>query len=175
MFTSFFELFRVGIGPSSSHTVGPMVAAADFVERLKTTPNNQLMEKVQIELYGSLAHTGVGHGTDRAVVMGLMGEHPSTIDTDTILPRFFDVVSSGQLPINDLCNISFNYNDDLIFNKQDIMPFHANALDFRVFAKNGDLICQQRYYSIGGGFVCRDEEPLGAILEKASSKPILFR
>jgi L-serine dehydratase len=141
MTTSIFELFKIGIGPSSSHTVGPMRAARAFMLSLESTQ----WSRIQVELYGSLGLTGRGHGTDRAIVLGLLGEQPDTVDPARIA---FLVENAGR-------HISY----DLLFRGEIVMPAHPNAMRFTAFDSAGAILRQEVYYSIGGGFIERDGEP----------------
>ncbi len=137
MKTSIFDLFKIGIGPSSSHTVGPMRAAFAFLKSLDLGS----VTKVRAELYGSLALTGIGHGTDRAVLLGLMGESPETVPVEC-------VVSPERL--------SFAY--ELLFHKDQLLPAHSNGMKFSAYGVDDDLILSQVYYSVGGGFIVREGE-----------------
>jgi L-serine dehydratase len=139
--TSIFEIFKIGIGPSSSHTVGPMRAAADFASRLPDA-----VTRVRTELFGSLALTGLGHGTDRAVLLGLAGELPDRIDPATIEPKLAAIRDSGKPP------------SDIIFHRDKILPGHPNAMRFTAFDAAGVEIKRQVYYSVGGGFILKEDQ-----------------
>jgi L-serine dehydratase len=141
MKTSIFDLFKIGIGPSSSHTVGPMRAARAFLAGLDLP----LVAGVRAELYGSLALTGIGHGTDRAVLLGIMGESPETVPVDC-------VASADSLP--------FEY--ELIFHRDQLLPGHSNGMKFSAYAADGGLINSDIYYSVGGGFIVREGESAAA-------------
>jgi L-serine dehydratase len=156
--TSIFEIFKIGIGPSSSHTMGPMRAAADFVATLARKLLLLNTRRVQIELYGSLALTGRGHGTDGAVLLGLCGELPDVIDPDTIAPRLRTIRSAGALPLRGIHPIQFAESRDLIFQKEHTLPGHSNGMRFRALDGNDSLLAEQVYYSIGGGFILREGE-----------------
>jgi L-serine dehydratase len=157
MNTSLFELFKIGIGPSSSHTVGPMRAALRFVREL---PSVDAVARVQVELFGSLAHTGIGHGTDRAILLGLSGEAPDTIDPASIQPRLDQIRSHGRLSLGGAREIAFNEPGDLIFRRDQMYPphpgnaaSHPNGMRFAGFDHAGNLLSQNTFYSVGGGFI----------------------
>nr|WP_010130859.1 L-serine ammonia-lyase [Microbulbifer agarilyticus] len=157
MSISVFELFKVGIGPSSSHTVGPMVAAQRFVCHLESRGDLTKVERVEIHLYGSLALTGAGHGTDMAVLMGLEGESPETIDIDRIDGRLAAIDQHQQLILNGLRAIHFERDRDLIFHKEEFLPQHSNGLTCKAFVGDQCLL-ERSYFSIGGGFVLSEED-----------------
>ena len=158
MKTSIFEIFKVGIGPSSSHTVGPMRAARDFVDRLGNRGSLREVHRVQVELYGSLALTGRGHGTDRAILLGLSGEAPDSIDPATMEPRLAAIRSARELALGGLQTIPLDESTDLLFLRDKTLPAHSNAMRFRAFDETAAAIDSQVYYSIGGGFIVRDGE-----------------
>ncbi|WOE80573.1 L-serine ammonia-lyase [Pseudomonas protegens] len=151
MAISVFDLFKVGIGPSSSHTVGPMRAAATFAQALFDLGLEDQVLRVQIRLYGSLSATGVGHATDRASVMGLMGEWPDSIDPGSIGPRIQQLRDSGQLLLGGRTNIAFDWQQDLLLLDQSL-PYHPNAMSLTASGEQGTLL-EQTYYSVGGGFI----------------------
>ncbi len=157
MNTSLFELFKIGIGPSSSHTVGPMRAALRFVREL---PDPAAVSRLQAELYGSLAHTGLGHGTDRAILLGLAGQAPDTIDPASIDTRLQDIRRSSTLPLGGTHPIPFHEPSDLIFHRNRMYPpaaeaatSHPNGMRFTAFDPAGAILSQQIFYSVGGGFI----------------------
>jgi L-serine dehydratase len=156
MKTSLFEIFKIGIGPSSSHTVGPMRAAREFALSLERSGSLQNVVRVAVDLYGSLALTGRGHGTDRAVVLGLQGELPEQVDPATI-EEIMDAARETRL-LRLLSNheIVFDENSDLIFNTAELLPGHSNGMRFTAFNHAGDRISAVVYYSIGGGFIMRE-------------------
>lgn len=158
MTTSILEIFRVGIGPSSSHTVGPMRAAADFVRILGNRCSIVNTRRVTIDLYGSLALTGRGHGTDRAILLGLCGELPEGIDPDAIEPRLKLLRSTHAIPLRGVHTIPFDESRHLIFHKEQVLARHSNGMRFRAFDRSGDLLAHEVYYSIGGGFILREGE-----------------
>jgi L-serine dehydratase len=155
---SVFDMFSVGIGPSSSHTVGPMRAGAEFVKEL--TADNEMLEKVdsiKVELYGSLGQTGIGHGTGKAVILGLLGALPESIDVDCIEPLLEEVRTSQTLKLNGQKHVVFPNKNAIIFHRRKTLPKHANALTFFVYCGE-TLLREQTYYSIGGGFIIKDED-----------------
>lgn len=154
---SIFDLFSIGIGPSSSHTVGPMSAAKAFVAEL-TEKHSTNFTYVTVEIFGSLAYTGVGHGTDKAILMGLEGEAPDSVNPDEINQRVTQIKQTQQININQLKLIKFNPELHFIFNKQDQLPYHTNAMRFKAYDANSKLVLESVYYSIGGGFILKDGE-----------------
>ncbi len=156
MAISVFDLFKVGIGPSSSHTVGPMRAAATFVQALIDQQLLDETRRVEVRLYGSLSATGVGHATDRACVMGLMGEWPDSIDPTSIGPRIQQLRESGQLLLGGRTSIAFNWQHDLLL-LDESLPYHPNAMSLHAYGENGPL-SEQTYYSVGGGFIIEAAE-----------------
>lgn len=157
MKTSIFDLFRVGIGPSSSHTVGPMRAAREFVEGLKRDALLPRVTRIRAELFGSLALTGIGHGTDRAVLLGLMGEKPETVNPDAIDGLLMPVRAEGRLSPGGAAAIEFQEDRDLVFHNDQMLPEHPNGLRFTAFA-GGEELGSEIFYSIGGGFIARPGE-----------------
>ncbi len=155
---SLFELFKIGIGPSSSHTVGPMLAASQFVEKLDNELKSDSVHRIQVELFGSLALTGVGHATDRAVILGLEGAHPRTVDPDCIEPRYQAIATSKLLNWHGKHPIAFSMSSDLLWHRNEVLPRHPNGIRFSAFGEAGNLLLQRHYYSIGGGFVVCDED-----------------
>jgi L-serine dehydratase len=153
MAISIFDLFSIGIGPSSSHTVGPMRAAVRFVNSLK----NKNSHKILIELYGSLALTGKGHGTDSALLNGLEGNLPHVVDPDNIIPRSEEIKKNKKILINHQA-IEFDYDKDFLFHRDQLLPHHTNGMKFTAFDSRQNIITEQIYYSIGGGFIVSDEE-----------------
>jgi L-serine dehydratase len=158
MTVSVFDLFKVGIGPSSSHTVGPMKAAYQFVSRLA---GEDLVEKtagVRCELYGSLGATGHGHGSVKAVVLGLEGEQPQLVDPITAAPRVDAVRSEGLLRLAGIRQIPFSIDDDVVLHRRKRLDFHANGMVFHAFDPTGEELARREYYSVGGGFVLDQDE-----------------
>lgn len=159
MAISVFDLFKIGIGPSSSHTVGPMRAAARFVERwLVDAGCVERVARIRVELFGSLALTGRGHGTDKAVLMGLSGEWPDRIDPDIIAPMLATIRESGQLLLQGRYRIDFDEKRDLVFNKRQKLPHHSNGMRFSAFDADDRVLASREYYSVGGGFVVNADE-----------------
>ena len=157
MYISLQDMFKIGIGPSSSHTVGPMRAARRFLLEL---PEGTLQQaaRVQVELFGSLAHTGVGHGTDRAVLMGLCGEIPDDVDTDSIPGRVQAIHTQQRIALMGQYTVPFDPAQDLLFNFVDELPLHTNGMRFRLWNEQRQLLAERELYSIGGGFVVDTEE-----------------
>jgi L-serine dehydratase len=158
---SIFDLFSIGIGPSSSHTIGPMKAAKIFIEKLSKKQFSNTTYLV-IEVFGSLAFTGEGHGTDKAILMGMEGEDPRTIDPDSVDDRIAHIIESKTLNLNNTKKIKFNKELHFIFNKADQLPLHTNAMRFKAFSSDSNLILEEVYYSVGGGFIIQDDEDLDA-------------
>ena len=159
MAISVFDLFKVGIGPSSSHTVGPMRAAARFVSRwLDERGQLDTVRRIRVELYGSLAHTGRGHGTDKAVMLGLEGEAPDTIDVDAIPARLERIRSEKRLRVLGRKEIAFDEKYDLAFNKRQKLPYHSNGMRFTAYGEGEQVLATRDYYSVGGGFVVNQDE-----------------
>ena len=155
---SVFDMFSVGIGPSSSHTVGPMKAGAEFVTELAQDPVKfDAVDSVKVELFGSLGQTGIGHGTGKAVILGLLGEFPDEIDVDTIESKLEEIRNSEQLCLNGEKLVRFPSKNAIVFHRRKTLPKHANALTFYAYAQD-ELVKQQTYYSIGGGFIIKDED-----------------
>ena len=154
---SIFDLFKIGIGPSSSHTVGPMKAANLFVSALSQQQLLTQVDRVQVELFGSLGATGKGHGSDIAVMLGLMGEQPQTTDVTAISQKIADIQAQNTLCLNQQHKINFVADKDLILNGRVSLPHHPNALTITAFTGN-DIVYQNTYYSIGGGFVQTEQE-----------------
>ena len=157
MAVSVFDLFKIGIGPSSSHTVGPMRAARLFALRLDHDGLLPRTARVLSQLYGSLGATGKGHGSDKAVLLGLSGHEPDTVDVDAV-PQLLDAIRSQQrLPLLGSHAVAFKEKDDLKFHRRESLPLHANGMRFTAFDAAGVELAQRTYYSVGGGFVVTDE------------------
>ena len=157
MAVSVFDLFKIGIGPSSSHTVGPMRAARLFALRLQHEGLLDATARVLAQLYGSLGATGKGHGSDKAVLLGLSGAEPDTVDVDTIAAQLKRIREAGRLALLGAHEIGFNEKTDLVFYRRESLPFHANGMRFTAFDANGTELLARVYYSVGGGFVVSDE------------------
>ena len=158
MAISVFNLFSIGIGPSSSHTVGPMKAAHAFVAKVASDVGLKAVTRLTIELFGSLAFTGKGHGTDSAILLGLEGQLPDTIDPDTILPRSAAIITSESITLGSQHPLTFHYLTDFIFNFKDLLPHHTNGMRFSVYDANETLLLSRIYYSIGGGFILDEDQ-----------------
>ena len=157
MAVSVFDLFKIGIGPSSSHTVGPMRAARLFALRLAQDGQLPRVARVLGSLYGSLGATGKGHGSDKAVLLGLAGHEPDTVDVDAV-PRLLAAIrGSGRLNLLGRHELAFNEKSDLKFHRRESLPFHANGMRFTAFDAEGVELTSRTYYSVGGGFVVSDE------------------
>ena len=153
---SVFDIFKIGIGPSSSHTLGPWRAAQQFLEQLKKDTNLEQVQTIHILLYGSLAKTGKGHGTDIAIQLGLMGEDPVTFDVNAVTSTIEKIAQKQQIHLGKTLFIEFNPSHDIVFLIDASLPKHPNALTFIAKLNNkSDII--KTYYSIGGGFVITDE------------------
>ena len=154
---SIFEIIKVGIGPSSSHTMGPWNAAENFLKQIRTDYQIQDVEKVFVEFFGSLAKTGIGHGTDIAGMLGLSGENFKLINTSKIDEKIEKIKSSNELNLGGEKLIPFIYGIHLILNKNRSLDFHPNGMIFRAVFKNGKELIQD-YYSVGGGFIATKED-----------------
>jgi len=152
---SVFDLFKIGIGPSSSHTVGPMKAARTFAEGLFAEGMAEGVASVRVELFGSLGATGRGHGTDRAVILGLMGETPERVEVGRIAETVAGVRASGRLPLLGRREVAWREAEQLQFLRQSL-PFHANAMRFTALGASGEALRTRVFYSVGGGFVVDD-------------------
>ncbi len=154
---SIFDMFKIGVGPSSSHTLGPWKAALRFLQSLEQKESIQQVQSIEVLLYGSLAKTGVGHGTDVAIQLGLSGEDPETFDVNDIQAKINDIKVMNKIMLNGKHEVDFNPQEDIEFLFTESLPFHPNALTFLVHLVGGDAIAET-YYSIGGGFVTREGE-----------------
>jgi L-serine dehydratase len=158
MMISVFDMFSIGIGPSSSHTVGPMKAAKAFIDQLTTNHSLALAKQIKIELFGSLAFTGKGHGTDNAILLGLEGNTPEEVNPDHIRPRAQEISYKQRINLNSTHEIAFNYTQDFIFNFKDLLPAHTNGMRFSAYDADNHSILTKVYYSIGGGFILNEDE-----------------
>ncbi|MFE2439307.1 L-serine ammonia-lyase [Streptomyces sp. NPDC059409] len=161
MAISVFDLFSIGIGPSSSHTVGPMRAARMFARRLRNEKLLDSVASVRAELYGSLGATGHGHGTPKAVLLGLEGDSPRTVDVETADDRVEKIKSSGRISLLGDHEIAFSYDDDMVLHRRKALPYHANGMTLWAYDAEGAEVLTKTYYSVGGGFVV-DEDAVGA-------------
>ena len=176
MAVSVFDLFKIGIGPSSSHTVGPMRAAARFVEHwLAERGNLEQCVRIRAEMYGSLALTGRGHGTDKAVLLGLEGEHPDQVDPDRIPATLERIRSSKRIRLLGRHEIGFDEKYDLAMNKRQKLPYHSNGMRFVAYGADEKVLATRDYYSVGGGFVVNhDEAAEDRIVPDATELPYPF-
>ena len=161
---SIFDMFKIGIGPSSSHTLGPWRAAQRFIEVIR---NKNLLHEVvgvNILLYGSLAKTGVGHGTDIAVLLGLSGDDPVTFDVSQVMPKVQEIKTSGKINLGAAQEVVFSYASDLMFLYAESLPYHPNAVTFQAFLRDGKAV-SETYYSIGGGFVVQEDDTENVLSE----------
>ena len=157
MSISLFDLFSIGIGPSSSHTVGPMSAANEFLQLLESNHLFAKTQRVKIELYGSLALTGKGHGTDKAILNGLEGRAPETVVPESMIPRMHEILSTHTLCLAGKKNIPFDETTDFLFLQKELLPKHTNGMRFFAFDNENNTLLRQVYYSIGGGFITTEE------------------
>jgi L-serine dehydratase len=153
MHISVFDIFKIGIGPSSSHTVGPMRAARRFAERLAAEGRLLDVAGVKVELFGSLGFTGKGHGSDRAVILGLEGEDPSTVDVDSIPARVARATETGRVRLLGQHEVELDPAAGLVFHRREKLPLHSNGMRFTARDAAGAAVAERVYYSVGGGFV----------------------
>lgn len=173
MALSVFDLFSIGIGPSSSHTVGPMRAAAEFLADLGDSLEH--VTRVQCTLNGSLGATGIGHGTDRAVIIGLMGEQPETVDPQIVSPKVADVQVSSRLALAGIREIDFSPATDIILDGLTELPGHPNGMRLVAFDADDDVILDRIYYSVGGGFIVSgDVSPNQPVVDDVDDVPHTF-
>ncbi len=158
-----FDIFKIGIGPSSSHTVGPMRAARRFADHLVAEGHVAQVAAMKVELFGSLGHTGKGHGSDTAVLLGLEGEDPETVDVDAIPRRIAGITTSGRLHLLGSHPIPLVPSQAIIFHRRQTLPLHPNGMRFTASDAAGAALVEKIYYSVGGGFVIgADGVPVGA-------------
>lgn len=172
MTLSAFDLYSVGIGPSSSHTVGPMRAAKRFVDGLDTDGVLDAVTRVQVELFGSLGATGHGHGSLKAVILGLEGEDPATVDTERSDDHVTKIVEAGRMFLAGRTTIAFDRDRDLVMHRRKSLPGHPNGMIFRAYLDRTQ-IRERTYYSVGGGFVV-DEGALGADRVVLDTTPVRY-
>lgn len=161
---STFDLFKVGIGPSSSHTVGPMVAARQFVAALEGGELRDRTTRICAELFGSLGATGAGHGSPKAIILGLEGESPEFVDVERIDERVAHAREQSELRLGGEHLIAFSYRDDLVMHRRESLPYHANGMRFSAFGEGGSELLVRIYYSVGGGFVVDEQAASGEAL-----------
>jgi L-serine dehydratase len=155
---SVFDIFKIGVGPSSSHTLGPWKAARMFGDWLQSSGCRPQVTKLEVRLYGSLAKTGKGHGTDVALQLGLEGEDPETMDVDRIFPRIAVIAAEKRLKLPGGDQVSFDPSADIVFLREETLAFHPNGMAFAACLQDGTVL-EKRYYSVGGGFVVAGEDP----------------
>jgi L-serine dehydratase len=174
MAVSVFDLFKIGIGPSSSHTVGPMRAALMFAQGLERDSLLDATASVKVELYGSLGATGKGHGTDRGVMLGLLGDAPDTVDPETIQQRLEAVRTTRTLPLLGKHDVPFVLKEHIAFYRQSLAE-HPNGMKFHAFDAAGATLREATYLSVGGGFVVTAGAPNSKVLAAAAQLPHPFR
>jgi len=178
--TSLFELFKIGIGPSSSHTVGPMRASLRFLRLLESSNLLPRTATVNVDLYGSLALTGIGHGTDRAILLGLLGEAPDTVDPATVEASIAAIRATGHLQLGGTTTIPFTETANLHLRRNQMypdpaVPSHPNGMRFTAFDATGATLADEVFYSIGGGFIVCEAERTAEALTSARTVPYPFR
>ena len=175
MAISVFDLFSIGIGPSSSHTVGPMRAAAQFVTQLSQDGLLDQVARVKADLYGSLGATGKGHGSDKAIMLGMEGDLPESVDTESIDSRLEFIREQKKINLLGEKSIPFNEKTSLVMHRRQTLPFHSNGMIFKAFASDDSLLREATFYSVGGGFIV-DEDAAGAdrIVADDSKQPYPF-
>jgi L-serine dehydratase len=174
MSLSVFDIFKVGIGPSSSHTMGPMRAAREFAASLEHEGVLQPTAEIAVRLYGSLALTGVGHGSDRAILVGLEGAEPETVDPDHIAAAVQRIRESGRLKLLGKHEIAFDEPMQLLFMQHERLPRHSNGMRFTALGAGQRVLRETDYYSIGGGFIVRGDEAEGAATHERAAPPYPF-
>lgn len=175
MAISVFDLFKIGIGPSSSHTVGPMRAALRFATELKEAELFERVHAIKVELYGSLGATGKGHGSDKAVLLGLEGEAPDQVDPETVKDRLSGIRASNSLRLLGERKIVFREKEHLLFYRRQTLPYHPNGMRFTALGRQGREIESRVYYSVGGGFVVDEDAAEGnRIIEGDRKLPCPF-
>lgn len=168
---SIFDIYKIGVGPSSSHTNGPMIAGYQFTRLIES--NLQSVARVQVDLYGSLSLTGIGHHTDRATILGLLGNKPDTIKITSANLAMRQAIDGGELALNGQHSIPFDYKSDMLFHK-DNLPLHENGMTISAFDASGDRIGFETYYSIGGGFIATEDELKNGSSEKPTEVQFPF-
>ena len=171
--TSIFEIFKIGVGPSSSHTVGPMRAAREFALNVQSGFGLESVGRVAVNLYGSLALTGRGHASDTAILLGLSGEEPERIDPEMIQELTKEIRETGRLRLLDECEIPFNADTDLVFLFSEQLERHTNGMRFSAYDSDGKLLLTEDYFSLGGGFIARNDEPEQAAF--SGNPPYMYR
>jgi L-serine dehydratase len=166
---SVFDIFKIGIGPSSSHTVGPMKAARQFASRL--AEQSASVSRISVTLHGSLAYTGKGHGTDSAIILGLLGCEPATLDPDDVEGLLREVHSRHEIAVPGVGRVAFDPARDLVFELGEELPRHTNGMRYTASDSAGNTVISEDYYSLGGGFVARGDEPEAANQEGEPPHP----
>ena len=156
MAISAFDLFKIGIGPSSSHTVGPMLAANQFAQGLESSGLLPQVGRIMAEMFGSLGATGKGHGTPKAVLLGLEGEMPDSVDVPSIAKRVAAIRENHRLALCGSHSIDYNHDRDFFLHRRKVLPFHSNGMIFTAFDHQGNELTKRTFYSVGGGFVVDD-------------------
>lgn len=174
MVLSVLDLFSIGIGPSSSHTVGPMRAASTFIATLEAVDLLDSIHRVRTELYGSLGATGRGHASDKAVILGLMGTSPETVDTRTADQKVAVATETKAISLLDRRTIPFHRAQDVVLHMRQSLPAHPNGMKFQAFDHMGNVLIERIYYSVGGGFVV-DEDAMGVAKEDDVAIPFPFK
>ena len=169
MTLSVFDIFKIGIGPSSSHTMGPMCAAREFAAGLKRDGLLAATQEITVRLYGSLALTGAGHGTDRAILLGLEGAEPETVDPDSIEPTVQRIRATRRLNVLGERDTAFDEPMQLLFMRTERLPGHSNGMRFSALGADHKVLREESYYSIGGGFITREGET--EVRENAHAAP----
>jgi L-serine dehydratase len=167
---SIFDIFKIGIGPSSSHTVGPMKAAGAFVDSLSKFATK--VARIDVSLHGSLAWTGKGHGTDSAVLLGLSGLLPETIDPDSVEARLRAIHSEKRVSVPGIGDLSFDPAENLTFDFEQELPRHTNGMRFVARGASGEVLAEDEFYSLGGGFIAKNDDPEPATQE--GEPPLAF-
>jgi L-serine dehydratase len=175
MALSVFDLFKIGIGPSSSHTVGPMRAARQFALRLRESNALDRVARLSVTLYGSLGATGKGHGSDKAILLGLEGHEPDRVEVDAVAGIVDRIRSSQSLDVLGSRAVRFEEKRDLVFNRKDTLPLHSNGMKFEAFDASGALTASGTFYSVGGGFVVSEEHGGKRIVPDLTPLPHPFR
>lgn len=155
---SIFDIFKIAVGPSSSHTLGPWRACLNFLKEIQSCDEADSLSRIQVDLYGSLALTGKGHGTDLAVVLGLSDFDPATVNLNIIAEMQSLLASASSLPINKTSPFLFCPKNDIVFHLEQLLDFHSNALKCSAYNSFGILVAEETYYSIGGGFIIKESE-----------------
>ncbi len=171
---SVLDLFTIGIGPSSSHTVGPMRAARAFVKGLEGRSDRDSIRQLKVACYGSLAATGLGHGTHRAIILGLTGDEPETVDVDMVEYRLETIARTGELTLPWGMAVAFDSGKDVDLSNHLPLKLHPNGMHFAALDEAGGILCEQVYYSTGGGFVATEQEMLAAGAESPEAVEVLL-